>query len=121
MFREALQVVGLLDSFLHTSPSSKMTIPADSWSSIARSKQERNLALIPAEWRIQVPDTVHLMDVPAKCGVLSEAELAITNTSAPDLAAKLQTRELKAYDVVLAFAKRAAVAHQLVCRCNVER
>ena len=91
-----------------------MTIPADSWSSIARSKQERNLALIPAGWRIQRPDSAHVMDVPASCGVLSKAELAITETAAPALVEQLQSRALSSYDVVLAFAKRAAIAHQLV-------
>jgi len=86
----------------------------DNWAAIAQAKQQRNLDLIPEEWRIKPVDSVHVLDVPATCGVLSQLELRITDTPAQDLVKHMSKGELKGYDVVKAFAKRAAVAHQLV-------
>jgi len=91
-----------------------MTITIDNWAAIAQAKQQRNLDLIPEEWRIKPVDSVHVMDIPAICGVLSKVELRITDTPAQDLVKHMIQGELKSYDVVKAFAKRAAVAHQLV-------
>jgi amidase len=91
-----------------------MTITLEDWATIAQAKQQRNLDLIPAEWRIKAVDSVHVMDIPATCGILVEAELDITGTDASTLVAKMRKGDLKSYDVVMAFAKRAAIAHQLV-------
>lgn len=88
---------------------------ASKWEDIAADKCSRIAASIPQEWRIDtknLPDNV--MDVPAKCGILSDAELAITESSATDLVQQLATGKLKAVDVTLAFCKRAAVATQVV-------
>lgn len=94
-----------------------MTIPAQSpplWSDVAAAKQAANLAKIPAEWRIKPAQTAHVMGIPRTCGVLSDTELEITERTASDLVQRMSDGEEKVYDVVLAFAKRSAIAHQLV-------
>ena len=91
-----------------------VTITRSDWSDIVAAKQARNSKLIPAEWRIQAADSVHVMDVPASCGILEERELAITETSAQELVQQMSVGKLKSYDVVKAFAKRASIAQQLV-------
>jgi amidase len=91
-----------------------MTITFEDWATIAQAKQQRNLDLIPAEWRIKPVKSIHVMDIPDSCGVLTPDELKITDTPAQDLATQMRKGGLKSYDVVLAFAKRAAIAHQLV-------
>jgi len=91
-----------------------MTITLEDWATIAQAKQQRNLDSIPAEWRINPVESVHVMDIPAKCGILTPDELDMTATPAHDLVAQMKKGVLKSYDVVLAFAKRAAIAHQLV-------
>jgi amidase len=91
-----------------------MTIQPQTWDEVAQQKQAANLALIPAEWRIKTAQSVHVLDVPTTCGVLSAAELEITETPAAGLVERMRKGELNAYDVNLAFAKRASVAHQLV-------
>ena len=91
-----------------------MTITLEDWATIAQAKQQRNLDSIPNEWRIKPVESVHVMDIPARCGVLTPDELNITETPAQDLVAQMNKGGLKSYDVVLAFAKRAAIAHQLV-------
>lgn len=90
-----------------------MTIILEDWATIAQAKQKRNLDLIPAEWRIEATESVHVLDVPATCGILNAAELRVTETPAQDLVIQMRQGELKSYDVVTAFAKRAAIAHQL--------
>jgi amidase len=91
-----------------------MTITLEDWATIAQAKQQRNLDLIPAEWRIKPVESVHVMDIPERCGILTPDQLKITDTPAQDLVAQMRKGGLKCYDVVLAFAKRAAIAHQLV-------
>ena len=91
-----------------------MTITLENWATIAQAKQQRNLDCIPAEWRINPIESVHVMDIPATCGILTPDELKITGTPAQDLVAQMRNGVLKSYDVVLAFAKRAAIAYQLV-------
>ena len=91
-----------------------MTVTLEDWATIAKAKQQRNLDAIPAEWRIKSVESVHVMDIPAICGILTPNELKITDTPAQDLVAQMRKGGLKSYDSVLAFAKRAAIAHQLV-------
>lgn len=90
---------------------------AMTWEDIAADKRRRIDASIPDEWRIDVTkfpgDSV--MHVPAASGILSPQELEITSSSAVDLASRLASGQLKSVDVTLAFCKRAALAHQLVC------
>lgn len=91
-----------------------MTVTA-AWDKIAADKRAARDALIPKEWLIEVgDDVVDVMDVPAKCGVLSAAELDITELDAPTLVKKMVAKELSSEAVTTAFCKRAAIAQQLV-------
>lgn len=55
-----------------------------------------------------------VIDVPSQCGILSDLELTITEKyDATSLRNALASSHLSAVDVVTAFAKRAAIAHQL--------
>lgn len=85
-----------------------------SWKAISNDKIAARDALIPAKWLIPKTDALNVMDVPPTCGVLSEEEIAITETPAPKLVEKMVGGELKSAQVTLAFCKRAAIAQQLV-------
>lgn len=88
---------------------------ATSWEERAADKRNRINDSIPQEWKIQsLPIEDSVFDFPKKSGILSDQELAITESSASDLVKKLAQGELKAVDVTVAFCKRAALAHQLV-------
>ena len=93
------------------------------WEAIAAAKQKENLGKIPPEWRlppsalkdISASSTGNVLDVPRTCGILSEAELEVTEKyDAPTLVEKMRSKELSAVAVTTAFCKRAAVAQQLV-------
>lgn len=87
------------------------------WQDIAADKKARIEKTIPDKWRVDINSLVQgdsFMDVPAKSGILSQDELAMTESSAVDLVAKLASGQLKSVDVTLAFCKRAALAHQAV-------
>lgn len=85
-----------------------------SWQEIARQKQAKRDALIPAEWLIEPTKALSVLDVPRTCGVLSEKEIEITEISAEKLVALMTQGSLKSREVTLAFCKRAAIAQQLV-------
>ncbi|PSR81932.1 acetamidase [Coniella lustricola] len=54
--------------------------------------------------------------VPRECGLLTQDEIAITETyDATALAAAIRTKKLTSVAVTTAFAKRAIIAHQLSC------
>lgn len=96
-----------------------MTSPT--WQEKAAAKRAEADAKIPPEWRLsteilqQVKDNDRcVLKVPAECGLLSPAELAITEIQdATALRDKLANQELSAVDVATAFCKRAAIAQQL--------
>lgn len=95
-----------------------MTVPA--WQEKAAAKRAEADAKIPSEWRLpaeilqQSKKSDCVLDVPAKCGLLSKEELAITEIQdATALRDKLAAQELSAVEVVTAFSKRAAIAQQL--------
>ncbi|OBZ79462.1 hypothetical protein A0H81_00077 [Grifola frondosa] len=75
-------------------------------------------AQIPADLRLppSVLDNLPLdvTGIPASCGLLSAAELAITELDATAICQKIAAGELTAVETVTAFGKRAAIAHQLV-------
>ena len=91
------------------------------WQDIAAAKRKAAYDLIPEAWRLpssMIPkpeDAVSVMEIPQKCGILSEAELEITEKyDAVALVEKLTSKQLSAKDVTTAFSKRAAIAQQLV-------
>lgn len=55
------------------------------------------------------------MEYPKISGIMTDVELAITESSAVDLVTQLADGELTSIAVTTAFCKRAALAHQLVC------
>jgi len=90
------------------------------WEEIAADKKNRIDKSIPEEWLLKSKTSdVSSMGVPEESGILSKDELAITNSTAVDLVAKMAAGELKSVDVTLAFCKRAALAHQML-NCNLE-
>lgn len=94
-----------------------------SWQDKVAAKQADAWAKIPTEWRLPADilqqvevDELNALDIPAKCGILSDEELKTTET--PDATAlrdKLAAGELSAVEVTTAFCKRAAIAQQLTC------
>ncbi|KAF5252847.1 hypothetical protein FANTH_2171 [Fusarium anthophilum] len=87
------------------------------WQDIAQESQAKVLNSIPNRWRLDVNQYQDLKDVtnvPYTCGLLTEEQLRITELTATEIVKKLKTRELKAVQVLEAFAGRAAIAHQLV-------
>ncbi|KAF2395989.1 amidase signature enzyme [Trichodelitschia bisporula] len=90
----------------------------DTWRAIASRKKAEQASRIPAAWTLPPsfpgPETTNVLDVPRKCGLLSAAELRITEEyDATGLVAELAAGRLKSVDIVRAFSKRAAIAHQL--------
>lgn len=88
------------------------------WQSTAQRKRLARDLLVPSDWRITpCPDTLRPIDFVNSVdnGVLTEQDLAITNTDtdAVALIERIASRQLSAETVVTAFCKRAAVAHQL--------
>jgi amidase len=96
------------------------------WKEISAKAQDILANSIPLEWRIPKdilppPEQKDVTDFPAKCGLLTEAELAITDSYATEILEKIAAGEWKAEDVCRAFCKRAAVAQQVVsvdCHCG---
>ncbi|EXJ86205.1 hypothetical protein A1O1_06575 [Capronia coronata CBS 617.96] len=92
-------------------------MPNPTWQERCASKQAERDATIPKEWLLQeLPsaERANVMDVPYTCGIMSAAELAITELDATELLHRMAEGTLKSYDVVLAFCKRAAIAQQLL-------
>ena len=89
------------------------------WKAISAEAQEKLAASIPSEWRISqegLPskDELDVTEFPAKSGLLTKEELAITDSYATDIVKKIASGDWKAEDVTRAFCKRAAIAHQVV-------
>ncbi|KAF5006865.1 hypothetical protein FDECE_6777 [Fusarium decemcellulare] len=88
-----------------------------SWETIAKEYQAAVLQSIPDRWRLDVDKYRSLKDVrgvPETCGILTEAQLKITEFTVVELLKRLESRELKAVQVLDAFAARTAIAHQLL-------
>jgi len=85
------------------------------WEKTAEDKKARIFESIPQEWRIKATVTDDsVMGYPKISGILSAEELAITESTAVDLVAKMALGELTSVAVTTAFCKRAALATQLV-------
>ncbi|GAB1203236.1 hypothetical protein APSETT445_001863 [Aspergillus pseudonomiae] len=112
---------------------------APSYPAIAQRKQAHLESQIPAEWKLpasQIPSgmlsledsitnakqyqRVNVMNVPRTCGLLTGKELEITeNWDIRGLLRVIAEKRYTTEDVVRAFCKRAAIAHQ-VTRCLSE-
>ena len=87
------------------------------WKAIARVAQAEVLNSIPMKWRLDVDKYRSLKDVtrvPQTCGILSEAQLNVTDLTVLEVVKKIESRELTAVQVLEAFGARTAIAHQLV-------
>lgn len=91
------------------------------WQKKAAAKFAAVREKIPKEWRL-APEYLKgdetsgfgVFDIPAKCGILTADELAITeNYTAVHLARSVQSGYIKSKNVATAFCKRAAIATQL--------
>lgn len=85
---------------------------------IAAEKQLHRQEQIPKEWLIpkEYSSCTNFMELPITCGILSDEEINITsNFDATALLEKLRSGMWTAEQVTIAFCKRAAIAHQLVC------
>jgi amidase len=88
-----------------------------SWQDVAQQTRLGVLKAIPAEWMISSErlDTYErLIDIPQACGILTPAQIKITNTNACELLRQLCNGKLTSFEVTEAFCTRAAIAHQLV-------
>ncbi|KAL5334902.1 amidase signature domain-containing protein [Aspergillus crustosus] len=105
---------------------------------IAQRKQAQLWERIPQQWRLspsQIPSGMHspadsvtnvqygrvnVLDIPRSCGLLSPKQIHITeNYDINDLLDQVHRQRLTAREVIEAFCKRAAIAHQLT-RCLTE-
>ncbi|KAJ4259007.1 hypothetical protein NW764_016273 [Fusarium oxysporum] len=100
---------------------------ATNWQSLAATHRRRQLQAIPSQWLLPddklaslrntgTPREGRLLesDVVRKSGLLCEKELEITERfTATELLSKLSRQQLTAEEVIVAFSKRASLAHQL--------
>jgi amidase len=99
-----------------------------SWQTLSAAHRERQKRAIPGEWLLE-PHRIEQLkhagtqaegrlieaDVVRESGLLTEAELAITQDfTAVELLKKISSQDLTSLQVVKAFGKRAALAQQLV-------
>ena len=92
------------------------------WKAKAAEKRVSQLASIPKEWRLPepVPKPKNACEYIKTSGILTQEELKITETTdATILLRKMASGSLSAVAVMTAFAKRAAIAQQLI-RCCTE-
>jgi hypothetical protein len=95
------------------------------WKEISARKKADQASRIPKEWLLAEhsrpqANTNNLLDVPRRCGVLSQDEIRLTEDyDATSLLELLNAGKLKSKDVTTAFCKRAAIAHQ-VTNCLTE-
>lgn len=72
---------------------------------------------IPDEYRLSeshlTNPPLNVTPIPETCGILTQKELAITDLDATGVLASIASGKLTAVEVVTAFGKRAAIAHQL--------
>ncbi|KAL3471563.1 amidase signature domain-containing protein [Aspergillus californicus] len=88
------------------------------WQQIANEKREANWAKIPPEWILEPQILMngrsrHSIAGDYMEGLLDAKTQYITDMDVPQLVARMQDGTLTAVDVVTAFCKRAAYAHQL--------
>ncbi|KAJ4983362.1 amidase [Stagonosporopsis vannaccii] len=101
--------------------SYEQTIDVADWQKLALSKRVATFNKIPKDWLLPVEQAsqyietsqISVLDVPRTSGILTQKELAITeNHDAVELVALMSKGELSSVEVVRAFCKRAAIAHQ---------
>lgn len=93
------------------------------YQSIAAEKKLQQNSKIPKGWSLSLKEYEgysNLIDIPTTCGILNDVERKITSEyDATALLEKLKTGNLSAEQATIAFCKRAAIAHQLVCELEL--
>ncbi|RDW58558.1 uncharacterized protein DSM5745_11249 [Aspergillus mulundensis] len=96
------------------------------WEKKAQRKRDELAAKIPKEWLLDLEllkkadELDNILHIPRQSGILTEREIDITEGSdATALLSRLKDGELSAYEIAVAFCKRAAIAQQLT-RCLTE-
>ena len=93
-------------------------VPKITWQEAAKVEQARIAALWPEEYKAKnLPDdsVLDVHDFPAKSGVLTEREVAITESlTCVELLEAIAKGTYTAVEVTVAFCKRATIAQQLV-------
>ena len=86
------------------------------WSVVAAARRERIYGDIPKAWLLNTQEyhDVPPIEVPRRCGHLTNNELRLTELRAVDIVEAVRNYQLTAAEVMLAFCKRATIAHQLV-------
>jgi amidase len=91
------------------------------WKETARQKRQQQASSIPVDWRLKTlpSDFKDCRPVIESCGILTAAELEITNTTeGPRILQNITSRIWTSEAVATAFCKRAAVAQQLIGCCT---
>jgi len=92
-----------------------MSSVKEDWKDICRKKKQAQLDSIPSSWIIDSVPEDNVLEVPQKCGLLTDKELDITEMTDIDcLLKKLHSGEWSSVEVTTAFYKRAIIAQQLV-------
>ncbi|PLB50669.1 amidase [Aspergillus steynii IBT 23096] len=92
-----------------------------SYKDLAAQKRRDQLSLIPDEWRLDPITSIESTPnaLPYLRRMLTPTELSLTEeTDINILLQKLHTRQLSSLELTKAFAKRAALAHQLTTCCT---
>lgn len=101
--------------------ASQSSVEVADWKQVALSKRVSTFNKIPKDWLLPIEQAsqytetnpISVLDVPSTSGILTQKELEITeNHDATDLVALMTQGELSSVEVVTAFCKRAAIAHQ---------
>lgn len=88
-----------------------------SWRAVGQRAQNTVLESIAARWRLnpkQHGDLTDVTHVPQECGLMTKDQLDITELSVIELLDRQKFREVKASEVLEAFAAQVAIAHQFV-------
>jgi amidase len=101
--------------------TSQPSHPTSDWQELVARKRRECQDKIPREWTLsedvlkEVPQHLLEYDLPRRSGLLSNAELDITeNYTATELLIKLASGQVSSLVVTTAFSKRAAIAQQVV-------
>ncbi|KAF4973999.1 hypothetical protein FZEAL_9067 [Fusarium zealandicum] len=110
------------DHVSHAVVTPPKTPPKDYFARVEK-KRAQQASAIPQEWRLQhiplVDDAPDALEYIRTSSLLTPEDLSITETTdASDLLQKLATGQLSSVQVVRAFSKRAAIAHQLTTCCT---
>lgn len=90
-----------------------------SWRDRAQNRRQLLAAQIPDKWRVSPacnPESLSrdVKDFPETCGILDSLDIQITRASTTKILSNIKERTWTSQRVMIAFCKRAVVAHQLV-------